>query len=164
MGFSTLYTTIPHVKLKSAINSVIKAVMKIEKFGILNCNTNRAFLSSDPQRGYISLDSTKLIKLVSFLIDNIYVEFGNVIMRQCVGIPMGTDCAPLLADLFLHFYEFKFINKIMTDKSTYNLARMFNNTFRYIDDLLSINNKYFEDHISEIYPPESELKETTENV
>ena len=161
--FSTLYTTIPHAKLKAAINWVIDEVMKLEKFSIMNCNTNRAFLSNEQQRGYVPLDSTKFKKLVSFLIDNIYIQFGNVIMRQCVGIPMGTDCAPLLADLFLHFYEYKFIDKLKKDRGTKYFARIFNHTFRYIDDLLSINNKYFEDYISEIYPPELELKETTES-
>ena len=76
---------------------------------------------------------------------------------------MGTDCAPLLADLFLHFYEFKFINKVMKDKSTYFLAKMFNNTFRYIDDLMCLNNKHFSEFIDKIYPNELELKETTES-
>ena len=38
--------------------------------------------------------------------DNIYVSIGNRVYRQCVGIPMGTDCAPLLANLFLFFYEY----------------------------------------------------------
>ena len=47
-----------------------------------------------------------LIKLVEYLIDNIYVSIGNRVYRQCVGIPMGTDCAPLLANLFLFYYEY----------------------------------------------------------
>ena len=38
---------------------------------------------------------------MEYLIDNIYVSIGNRVYRQCVGIPMGTDCAPLLANLFL---------------------------------------------------------------
>ena len=106
--------------------------MKLDKFANINCNSNRAFFSNDPQRGYITLIKARLIKLIDFLIDNIYVKFGEVIMRQNIGIPMGTDCAPLLGDLFLHYHEFQFINKMMKDKSTYYLAKMFNNTFRYI--------------------------------
>ena len=42
--------------------------------------------------------------MIEFLVDNIYVRFGEQLFQQMVGIPMGTNCAPLLADLFLYFY------------------------------------------------------------
>ena len=38
---------------------------------------------------------------LTFLLDNIYIRFGTKLYRQVVGIPMGTNCAPLVADLFL---------------------------------------------------------------
>ena len=41
----------------------------------------------------------------------IYVRFGGLLFRQMVGIPMGTNCAPLLADLFLYSYENEFLDK-----------------------------------------------------
>ena len=41
--------------------------------------------------------------MLDFLVDNIYVVFGDQVFQQTVGIPMGTNCAPLLADLFLFF-------------------------------------------------------------
>ena len=51
-----------------------------------------------------------LIVYVEYLIDNnIYVNIGNKVYRQCVGIPMGTDCAPLVANLFLFYYEYKYM-------------------------------------------------------
>ena len=53
--------------------------------------------------------------------------------RQCVGIPMGTDCAPLLANLFLFYYEYKFMKALI--KNDILVAKKFNNTMRYIDDL-----------------------------
>ena len=43
--------------------------------------------------------------MLEFLIDNIYIKVGKEIFRQQVGIPMGTDCAPFLANLFLFFYD-----------------------------------------------------------
>ena len=46
----------------------------------------------------------RIIRMVEFLIDNIYVEFGGRVYQQIVGIPMGTNCAPLVADLFLYSY------------------------------------------------------------
>ena len=47
-------------------------------------------------------------KMIEFLIDNIFMQFGGCLFRQVVGIPMGMDCAPLLADLFLYSYENEF--------------------------------------------------------
>jgi hypothetical protein len=49
---------------------------------------------------------------------------------------MGTNCAPLLADLFLYSYESEFLQKLAKDKKIHE-ARAFNFTYRYIDDVLS---------------------------
>ena len=68
--------------------------------------------------------------MVNFLIDNIYVEFGGVIFQQTIGIPMGTNCAPLLADLFLYTYEAEFIQNLIARKQK-NIAQSFNFTYRY---------------------------------
>ena len=42
---------------------------------------------------------------LTYLLDNIFIRFGTKLYRQIVGIPMGTNCAPLIADLFLFWYE-----------------------------------------------------------
>jgi hypothetical protein len=47
----------------------------------------------------------QVISMLEFLIDNIFVSFGGILFQQVVGIPMGMNCAPLLADLFLYSYE-----------------------------------------------------------
>jgi hypothetical protein len=78
-----------------------------------------------------------------------------------VGIPMGTNCSPLLADLFLYSYEADFIQGLLK-KNEKKLARFFNFTFRYIDDVLSLNNASFGDFVDRIYPIELEIKDTTE--
>ena len=77
--------------------------------------------------------------MLEFLIDNIFVFFGGILFQQVVGIPMGTNCAPLLADLFLYS---EFLQKLVKDKKIHE-ARAFNFTYRYIDDVLSINNSRF---------------------
>ena len=41
--------------------------------------------------------------------------FGGQLFRQIVGIPMGTNCAPLLADLFLYSYENEFLDKLIKE-------------------------------------------------
>ena len=43
--------------------------------------------------------------MLTFLLDNIFIRFGTKLYRQVVGIPMGTNCSPLVADLFLFCYE-----------------------------------------------------------
>ena len=82
------------------------------------------------------------------LVDNIYVLVGNKIFRQRIGIPMGTDCAPLLANLYLFKLEYKFMKNLL--KTNMSKARPFSNTFRYIDDLLTLNNPSFGNVIGDI--------------
>ena len=74
-----------------------------------------------------------------YLLDNIYIRFGSKLYRQNVGIPMGTNCAPLVADLFLFCYERDFM-KSLTKEKRYDLIDAFNSTSRYIDDILNIDN------------------------
>ena len=81
---------------------------------------------------------------------------------QTVGIPMGTNCAPLLADLFLYSCENEFLDKLIK-KGKRKLARNFNLSYRYTDDLISFNKKRFNEFISDIYPKELNISETTES-
>ena len=74
-----------------------------------------------------------------------------------------TNCVPLLADLFLYSYEADFIQGLL-EKSEKKLARSFNFKFRYIDDILSLNNSRFGDFVDRIYPFELEIKDTTDTV
>ena len=52
--------------------------------------------------------------MLQFLVDNIFVVFGGNVFQQIVGIPMGTSCAPLLADIFLYSYEVEFIQSLFS--------------------------------------------------
>ena len=99
--------------------------------------------------------------MLEFLIDNIFVMFGGRVFQQTVGIPKGTHCAPLLADLFLYSYGADFIQGLLK-KNEKKLARSFKFTFRYIDDVLSLNNSRFGDFVDRIYPIELEKKNTTD--
>lgn len=73
--------------------------------------------------------------------------------RQVIGIPMGTDCAPFLANLFLYSYEYQFIKKQI--KFNMKIYDTFRSCCRYIDDLLVINNfDYMHTVKSLIYPKE----------
>jgi len=54
-----------------------------------------------------------IVNMINFLIDNIFIEFGGRIFQQTVGMPMGTNCAPVLADLFLHSKEADFVQELL---------------------------------------------------
>ena len=66
---------------------------------------------------------------------------------------MGTNCAPLLADVFFYSYENEFLDNMIRSGHR-GLASSFNLCYRYIDDLLCFffNNKTFLDYLKEIYP------------
>ena len=113
---------------------------------------------SDAPQKYSDAD---VIKMLEYLIDNIFVEFGGRIFQQTIGIPMGTNCAPLLADLFLYSYEAEFVQSIL-QAGKKRLAQQFNFTYRYIDGVLSLKNTKFAEYLKFIYPRELEIKETTE--
>ena len=68
---------------------------------------------------------------------------------------MGTNCAPLVADLLLFCYEKDFMMSLSDDNQA-NDIDAFNSTSRYLDDILNINNIYFDNMVSQIY--HSELK------
>ena len=91
-----------------------------------------------------------------YLLDNIYIRFGTKLYRQIVGIPMGTNCAPLVADLFLFCYERDFMTSL-SDVKQAEIIEAFKSTSRYLDDLLNIDNPYFEGMVNRIYPPELQL-------
>ena len=92
-----------------------------------------------------------------YLLDNIYIRFGIKLYRQIVGIPMGTNCAPLLADLFLFCYEKKDFMTSLSDVKQAEIIEAFKSTSRYLDGLLYIDNPYFEGMVNRIYPPELQL-------
>ena len=85
--------------------------------------------------------------------DNIYIRLCTKLYRQIVGIPMGTTYAPLVADLFLFCYERDFM-KDLSNNNQADHIKAFNSTPRYLDDLINIDNPYFEGMVNQIYPPE----------
>ena len=164
--FSTLYTTIPHNKLKSRLFQIIdncflnkNDTRKYKFLVIWKQDTYFVRHYSDSPYKYSEAD---IKSMLGFLVDNIYVVFGSQVFQQTIGIPMGTNCAPLLADLFLYSYEAEFVQKLLRDNNK-KLAVSFNHTFIYIDDVLSINNHNFHNYVHLIYPDELEIKDTTES-
>ena len=84
-----------------------------------------------------------------YLLDSIFIRFGSKLYEQIVGIPMGTNSDPLVADLFCYKRDFMLS---LSDNNQTDIIEAFNSTSRYLDDLLSINNPYFEPMVGQIYP------------
>ena len=84
-----------------------------------------------------------------YLLGHIFIKFGSKLYRQIVGITMGTNCAPLVADLFLFCYE-RDVMLSLSDKNQTDIIEACNSTSRYLDDLLNIDNPYFEQMVGQI--------------
>ena len=124
-----------------------------------------AYWSVEPTSGFC-FSNDKLVEvleylILEYLIDHIYIVVGNRVFHQHIGIPMGTDCAALLVNLYLFYYEYSYMKNLM--KLDYVRALRFNFTARYIDDLLTLNNTLFVNEISNIYPQELVLNRTSES-
>ena len=90
-----------------------------------------------------------------YLLDNILIRFGTKLYRQTIGIPMGTNCAPLVADLFLR--DTRDFMKSLSRENQADIIEAFNSTSRYLYDLLNIDNIYFDQMVDRIYSTELQL-------
>ena len=95
-----------------------------------------------------------MYETLTYLLDNIFVRFGSKLYRQIVDIPMGTNCAPLIADLLLYCYEILWALFLTL---SYNREAEIIQASRYLDDLLHIDNPYYEVMEGRMYPPELQL-------
>ena len=111
---------------------------------------------SDSKNKYSEDD---IIKILEFLVDTIFVV--------CTGKDFSADsryangnkfCATLLAD---KFFSTHMKQNFTVPTGRKQLASLFNFTYRYIDDVLSINNPGFENYLGQMYPVELEIKDTT---
>ena len=85
------------------------------------------------------------------------MQLEDMVYQQIVGIPMGTNCAPLIADLILSCKERDFMSHFHKSKR-YDLVDMLNDASRYLDDICIVDNPELEKDISDIYPTELQLK------
>ena len=91
---------------------------------------------------------------------NIFSEIGTKLYRQIVGIPMGTNCAPLVIGLSLFCYE-RDCTKALSIGGQADVIGAFNSTSRYLDDIINIANPYFEGMVNQIYPHELQLNKAS---
>ena len=109
MKVSTLYTALPHNLIKDKLIDLVERTFQREGSPYLACNDRNAFFTSEKPKKYNAWSCQNVCDALTFLLDNIFIRFGTKLYRQVVGIPMGTNCAPLVADLFLFCYERDFM-------------------------------------------------------
>ena len=135
--FSTLYTKIPHQKLLEVLNELVDFCFKGGTHEQLSLtNSGAKWVSKSSKTGLI-FDRIAIKDAIKYLMGNCYFTFGEKIFRQIIGIPMGSDPAPFMANLFLYHYESNWTKNLK--QNSIQRARMFRHTFRYKDDLLTIN-------------------------
>ena len=165
--FSTLYTKIPHEKLKYVLAEIVKfcytgckgrSIIANERFACWENPNGDNNNNKSP-----SFTHETILDAIDYLLDNSYFKVGDKIFRQVIGIPMGTDPAPFMANLFLYHYEQQHV--LQLKKEDVRRARRLTHIFRFIDDLCVINDHgLFEQIYLSIYPEEMELKKENEGL
>ena len=130
--------TLPHNLIKEKLINLIEWTFKREGSPYIACNERQAFFTSEDTKRYKLWSCQNVCEALIYLLHNIYIRFGTKLYRQIVGIPMGTNCAPLVADLFLFCYERDFMTSLSDDKQA-EIIEAFKSTARYLDDLLNID-------------------------
>jgi hypothetical protein len=158
--FGQMYTNLKHDDIKNAIYHVVSIAMSKIKY--IYADMYSASWQCK-RSSMLTISKENLLKISEFVLDNAYFRFGSNIYRQIVGIPMGTDAGPFIANLTLFSYEFKYVNMLM-NTGKIDVARTLSNTFRYIDDITSVNDGgVFENVYKEIYPESLTLKKMNDN-
>ena len=155
-GFSTLCTSVPRGLLRSRISSLVRSAFGKED-GSVRCarikltRAKGCFARDINGGGDNMFAADSICRMVEFLIDGVFVQFGGRLFRRVIGIPVGTSCAPLLADLFLYSYENGFLGSVIRSGHR-RLAGSFNLCCGCVGGLVVFNNKKFLDYLKEIYP------------
>ena len=102
-------------------------------------NTHLSVLNNLKDQKFGHVRKFVVLSIIFWAIYDLLIKFGSKLYRQIVGIPMGTNCAPLVADLFLFCYERDFMLSL-SDNNQADVAEVLNSTSRYLDDLLNIDN------------------------
>ena len=162
--FAKLFTRIVHGDLRNGMSIAVTEAFKWAGFTYMRvgrgkfatwCNEIR------PKDNAKFLDCNTPISLINLLIDSIYVTLGERVYKQDIGIPMGTDSAPFISNLYLYSKESVWMDRMIENKE-YTIAKAQSNNLRYQDDALSpTGGDYLAQHWTDIYPSSLEL--TQEN-
>ncbi|KAJ9453784.1 hypothetical protein DIPPA_26043 [Diplonema papillatum] len=157
--FPTMYDQLELEELLNAVADTINEAFAAEAEG-LNVDAGRlalvrlksqhgptrkkrcfAFKVNTEVRSHEAAYSAQELKaLLSFCLANTYVLVNRVLMRQTLGIPMGANASPDIANLFCYAKERKYMMRLLEDGDTQRAA-LLSLTRRFIDDLLCFGTK-----------------------
>lgn len=160
--FSTLYTKIDLDDLKRVLIAMLDKAFCGGQCKYIKISNNKAEFNNGKKGGivYTKEDCQMIIR---YVIDNAYFSFGNKVYQQVIGIPMGTDPAPYMANLYLHYYEEKWMNNLAKTDNR-KARRNYKHTRRFIDDLGTLNNNNeIKDNWQKIYPKELVLNKENDS-
>ncbi len=89
-------------------------------------------------------EASDLISWLDFLLNNLFLCFGQGVYRQCIGIPMDTNCAVYLANFYLFTYEFDFIKYLLKSNTYPVVLHSLSLVHRFVDDLFVPDSPNFE--------------------
>ena len=105
--------------------------MKVGLHFILPVAIRKRFFTSTDNRRYKRWSCHNVCDALSYILDNINIRFGNKLYRQIIGIPMGTHCAALVAELFFFCYSYeRDFMTFLSDDNQADIIAAFNSTSR----------------------------------
>ena len=90
-----------------------------------------------------------LLEALEIILFNTYIQFNGTVFKQILGIPMGGNASPFIADLYLSWCEYCYVTNLT--KTDYNLAKRLSYNCRYLDDICTVNLKDFDTISKDIY-------------
>ena len=132
-----VYLVIPHDELIQVLINIVDSTFNDINGKLISVGKKKAYWVKGFSKTKHKFNVQEVKECFSFLTNNAYFRVGDAIFRQKIGIPMGSDPAPFFANLFLFHYESKWIKT--HSRTEFLRARRLFNIFRYIDDLLALN-------------------------
>ena len=115
---------------------IVKMFANSKSIAILvNSYRKKAFWSNGSSYpGYREYTIDKLLEALEIILFNTYIQFYGTVFKQILGIPMGGNASPLIADLYLSWCEYCYVTKLT--KTEYNLLLVF--TMKWMTSILML--------------------------
>ena len=160
--FTTLYTSLDLKEVENSLYNLIDMLFS-NKNKFICISYDKAFFAQKRYNGhYYTFNKKSLKDAIKFYINNTYIRFGEYILKQTKGIPMGGNCSSPMADLTLGFREYSYMKQLLKNKK-FNLAKLLSNNSRYVDDINIINYKHFKNISADIYTKDLQIERSGED-
>ena len=152
--FSDLYTKFDHSVIEERLCWLVNTLFKHNGKEFINVwnNLKRCEYSKDALnqvQGW-SFKKDDIKSAIKFLLSNTFISFGNYVLRQIKGVPMGAIPSPDLASLSLSVDEYRFVSEKLKVKA-FAILRKMNQVCRYLDDIGVPNFTDFDQYLADIY-------------